>query len=413
MHSQKKKELIELLARSLDITPDMYNVAQSKVRGIENYLQSVDHRIIVYKQGSFKHGTIVRPYKKDDYDIDLVVELPMDKNSVQPSAVKKALGLYLQNQNYRISLQAEEGRRCWTLKYPRSSDGKIAAFHIDLVPSVLESAAEKATINPPTYRNTAIAITHIEDRRTNPYTYGWRSSNPQGYSKWFDDINYGKYGAIMANDRQRVFESYRNMFASASDVGDDYTRSPLQMVIQILKRHRDVMYNGTPQQDYKPISIIITTLVAKIVEANNIVTNNTYDLLNTVIEGLVFYSNLLTHGITSDSDDFKTKQLISKRMVNGFAKWYIPNPTDSKENFADKWCKDSTYASEFFRWVKRAKQDLLDILDGSQKSDDIKGKLKYCLGQDVANVLGGFVFSETSQPRVMSSTIPGAKPYRF
>ena len=37
-------------------------------------------------------------------------------------------------------------------------------------------------------------------------------------------------------------------------------KSPLQRVVQILKRHRDLMFNG---DESKPISIIITTLAAR------------------------------------------------------------------------------------------------------------------------------------------------------
>ena len=62
MDKSKKKELIEKVAHGLDITPDMYNRSESVVRGISAYLKNIDPSVQVYKQGSFKLGTIVRPY---------------------------------------------------------------------------------------------------------------------------------------------------------------------------------------------------------------------------------------------------------------------------------------------------------------------------------------------------------------
>lgn len=172
------------------------------------------------------------------------------------------------------------------------------------------------------------------------------------------------------------------------------------------------MYANTEHEDFKPISIIITTLVGKIVEENSIIENNTYKLLNSILKGLEFYASLLTSGITSDfSDDYKTKKLISKRMIDGKVVWSIKNPANSAENLADKWCKDSKYATEFFRWVKQAQIDLVDILEGDNKFEDIRAKLKYCLDVDIENILSGFNFSEISQPRPFNMQRDIPKPY--
>ena len=413
MDKSKKKELVEKVAHGLDITPDMYNRSESVVRGITTYLKNIDPSIQVYKQGSFKLGTIVRPCKKDrkgDFDVDIVVQFSYDKNTINPSAIKDMLGGYLKRSNYRGYLDAE-GRRCWTLNYPHREGESITSFHIDLLPCVHESASVKNTIKPDAYKNTAVAITHISDRRTNPYTYAWRQSNPQGFAKWFDDINYGRYTAIKASDRQRVFENYRSIFSSIEAVGNDYTRSPFQMVIQILKRHRDVMYANKERECFKPISIIITTLVGKIVEENHVTENNTYELLNIVLEGLAYYSSLQTEGITSDfAEEFKTKQLVQKHMVNGKSYWSIKNPANSGENLADKWCADSSYAVEFFRWVKQAQSDLVDILE-TGKPDDIIAKFKFCLGEEIGNLLGGFKFADCAPARPVVITPTTPKPY--
>jgi hypothetical protein len=416
MDKNKKKELLETVAHGLDITPEMYNKAEKAVGEITAYLTSIESSLKIYKQGSFNLGTIVRPYKRDrkgDYDVDLVVEFNYDKKTVNSSIIKGRLGEYLKSLSYREYLD-DEGRRCWTLIYPTTNGNYVTStFHIDLLPCVPESDDIKSEIKPEVYQNTAIAITHISDKRTRPYTYKWRTSNPNGFAKWFNDLDYSKYSPLKRLDRQRVFNANKYLFESVESVGDDYTRSPLQMVIQILKRHRDVMYANTEREAYKPISIIITTLVGKIVEENNLVTNNTYELLNDILKGLEYYASLQNQGITSDyADEYKTKQLIHKSIVNGKVKWKIKNPANSGENLADKWCEDSTYATEFFRWVKKARNDLVDILDGA-KPAEIIAKLKDCLGEDIGYLLEKFDFAETVAPRPVMINSGISKPYRL
>lgn len=415
MNKIKKKELIEKIAHILDITPDMYNHSESVVQGIAAYLKNINPNIKIYKQGSFKIGTVVRPYKKDresDFDVDLVIEFSNEKKSVNPRYIKISLRKYLEGQNYEQFLD-EEGRRCWTLNYPHKYDDKTISFHIDLLPCVRESEGTKRNIKPDIYINSAIAITHITDKRTNPYTYEWMPSNPLGYAKWFDDINYSKYAGIKGIDRQRVFENNRDLFGSLDKVDEVYTRSPLQRVIQILKRHKDVMYANTDCEQYKPISIIITTLVGRIVEENNIVENDTYELLNIVLKGLEYYASLQTQGITSDfAEEYKTKKLIQKRIVEGKAKWFIKNPANSGENLANKWCQNPSYSSEFFKWVKQVQNDLADILEGGFKPDEIISKLKFCLGEDVANELDGFDFSELPRTKQVFTDPILPKPYK-
>ena len=41
MTDKKKQELIERIAHSLDITPEMYDQSQSVVRGLTNYVKNI------------------------------------------------------------------------------------------------------------------------------------------------------------------------------------------------------------------------------------------------------------------------------------------------------------------------------------------------------------------------------------
>lgn len=243
MNSVVRKELMDKIAQALDITPDMFNKAMSVAKGLANYIENQGYTVEVYKQGSFKLGTIIKPYKKDkdsDYDMDLVVQYVDKKEKQNHSAIKQRLGDALKKSQYKDYLD-KEGRRCWTLIYPKTVTID-ASFHIDLLPCLDEDASVKETISPIKYRNSAIAITNIKDKESNPIVYDWQSSNPKGYIQWFHELNTNKYNSVRAQDKKRVFETNRTLFESLEKVGDEYTRTPLQKVIQILKRHRDVMY---------------------------------------------------------------------------------------------------------------------------------------------------------------------------
>ena len=97
------------------------------------------------------------------------------------------------------------------------------------------------------FNSTAIRITDKIDKNyyteTNPEI--WNKSNPFGYAVWFQDrcTNFMDKTIILRESVNPLPKYQRN-------------KLPLQRVVQILKRHRDILFNG---DDDKPISIIITT----------------------------------------------------------------------------------------------------------------------------------------------------------
>jgi hypothetical protein len=129
-------------------------------------------------------------------------------------------------------------------------------------------------------------------------------------------------------------------------VPDALVRSPLQRVIQLLKRHRDVRFAGHQLEGEKPISMIITTLAAQAYLGELDVASS----LAAVLERM---------------DDFAASGIIEKQL----GRWYIPNPVNPAENFADRWNEPgSRRADAFFQWVGWARQDL--TLAEEQPSED-------------------------------------------
>lgn len=135
-------------------------------------------------------------------------------------------------------------------------------------------------------------------------------------------------------------------------IAADNVKTPLRISVQILKRHRDVRYEGDP--DDKPISIIVTTLAAAAYE-NEL---EVFDALMGII----------------------TRMEASIQMIDG--KWWIPNPVNPKENFADKWNEFPQRATRFFEWIAMVKLDIESVLR-QRGLDNVSGQLSTSFGVDV------------------------------
>jgi hypothetical protein len=355
---------LEELAEALDISPSKYKEAVEHYTAVGNWLDAPDSPLKeydprVYPQGSFRLGTVVRPVIKGreaDYDIDLVCCLDAPRPWLEPRELKHLVGDRLKNhETYRRMLE-QEGRRCWTLDYAES-DG--IGFHLDALPSV--SGAGTAILEHllggvnHDFAKHAIELTE----RLADHSYIWLpgGSNPQGYALWFDSVNMAARVIAAPLQKQRLFEANRMIYASVHDVPDALVRSPLQRAIQLLKRHRDVRFAGHPLEADKPISVIITTLVARAYEGEA----DVGAALARILERI---------------EDFTTSGIIERRQD----RWCIPNPVNPEENFADRWNEPGRRRAEaFFQWVAWARQDLA-LADEQLSAAGIKAALNESFG---------------------------------
>lgn len=141
----------------------------------------------------------------------------------------------------------------------------------------------------------------------------------------------------MQDNKKRLLDSYmkeHRLVVASADVEEIKRRkikTPLQRVVQLLKRHRDIMF-ADDDSGNKPISIIITTIAATLYqEEDNIVDAMTNILL-------------------------EAPEWINRNKKNDI--YYIENPSYPGENFADKWNTHPERATAFFNWVKQATADL-------------------------------------------------------
>lgn len=336
--TKKAERLLDVLAKSLEIPITKYEAAERSYKSLGQWLDRpqssfAGKSVTVYSQGSFRLGTVIPPHDVDgEYDLDVVCEIDMGKLELTQKQLKEQLGEEIKAYAKAKGMAApNEARRCWTLNY---ADG--AQFHMDILPALPDGARQKllveaAGLDGKSLSN-ALAITCIYDRNYSRRTDDWPGSNPKGYSEWFRERMKVVFTA--RRETLRLFEAR----ASVEEIPEYRVKTPMQSAIQILKRHRDMRFTG--DEELRPISIILTTLSALAYNQE------------TTISGALF-------GILDRMDSH-----IKKR--NNV--YWIENPADPRENFADKWAENPDKKDAFYDWLEMAKEDF--ALAGRANVDD-------------------------------------------
>ena len=337
---------LEQVASDIDIPPGKYQDAVDRYQAVGRWLEDGEYpgcqgELSICVQGSFRLGTVVRPIRdgvEACYDIDLVCEMPLRKDETTPQVVKSMVGDRLREHGTYKKLLDPEGRRCWTLEYAEQ-DG--VGFHLDVLPAVPDARG---------LLDTAIAITHKAEN-----VYSWSASNPRGYGVWFDGKNTAAFARVMFEQKQAIQRRLSMIYASIDKVPDQLVRTPLQRSIQLMKRHRDLHFNHHERIDYAPISIIITTLAAQLY-------GNEMDVYS-ALSGIV--GKLQAHAALVEGKAIDRSLAVLGLIQHGpDGTWYIGNPANPAENFADRWHEDNhARARAFFAWVDTLQKDLLNILD--------------------------------------------------
>ncbi len=323
--------IIEQLAKTLDITPTQYANAIRSYEYVGNHLSHENSPLAKYHpeilpQGSFLFNTMIRPINEDDeLDIDLVCRLEGKAPAWTQYDLKHQIGDRLKaNGTINPLIKLPDGRRCWTLVYRDE-----AKFHMDILPALIGSnhkvILEKnfSNITQQDVKNLAICITDRElpNYKTSLNSNDWLSSNPFGYGIWFEQL-----ASIGTNKTRLLTEAVRPVPKFEEE------KPILKRIVQILKRHRDVMFGG---DEHKPISMIITTLAAKAYSQQD-------DILETLIS------------IVSRMETFIEERWSPQH--SRYIKW-IQNPVNDQENFADKWCECAQKQVNFYDWLEKLKED--------------------------------------------------------
>lgn len=290
--------LLQSISKHIGISKNEAEQAEKSYQALINWLAKgyATKNVVAFPQGSLALGTSVKPINDNsEYDLDIVCGFSF-------GAFETAGGLKLEVGNrfkehalYRKIMQPE-GRRCWTFQYFN--------FHIDLLPAIV-------------FKKKNQPIWATDKDKTNG-TYSWISTNPKGFIEWF-------------LSRDSLLDSVVARKFDAEPVPAYIQHTKCQMLVRLLKRHRDVFFNRAPAIEKKdiPISIIITTLVGE-----------EFHPAETLQDFL-----------------YRIPSAMQERIQNST----VCNPVDPRENFADKWSSHPEKKKCFEKWLRQLDRDVRQL----------------------------------------------------
>lgn len=394
MKEDHQQVIIEKIAESLNIPDSAYEKASARYKSLGEWFGREESACgkfdpHIYPQGSFRLGTVVRG---DSYDLDFGCRLRqgVTKETHSQQELKELVGTDMEAYRKANGMQNElaEKHRCWRLEYADE-----LKFHMDGVPSIpeledrrrlLKEAMIKSGRESVLAESVAAFAGAITDNRLPNYALidsDWRISNSEGYALWFEH----RMRRGMTGSQERVFLEKRAVAQVENLPPVQRAITPLQQSVQLLKRHRDIMFSDNA--DSKPISIILTTLAGW-----------AYDGEIELVQAI--------QGILAKMGSFVSRE--NPR---------VPNPVNPQEDFADKWANPK-YASlkleeAFWSWLRQAQNDL-DLILASSDPRFIAEQVTECFEsrineEDLASRIGRP--SSIHIPKKVSVSSTPAKPW--
>ncbi|MCO6042705.1 nucleotidyltransferase [Aeoliella sp. ICT_H6.2] len=294
-------KVLELLCELLQPTPSLWQDAQQKYQAAANWLSAQESQLYSLRpdikyQGSALIETVVRPWQREEFDVDLLCILETDqRRHPDPMAVYDLVADRLaEHATYRRLMNRKA--RCIELDY-------AGQFHLDIVPAILQLGSATKLLIP--------------DRSLKT----WLPTDPFGYADWF----FGRTPVT-----QPLVEHYR----ARADVEPLRPAKraaqilPLQRTVQLMKRRRDLYFDGNAAA---PKSIALTTLTAKHYGGQALCT----DALLGALDGI-------------DAEIQQSAAILA-----------IPNPVDPRENLGRHWNAHSyTRFTRFIRQFSEEMREL-------------------------------------------------------
>jgi hypothetical protein len=249
--NEQLDDLLSRLCIELAITDSQYTRAVSAYSALGNWIADEDGPLDrfqprVFAQGSIPLGTTVKPRRREEFDADLVCVFQRDFDRLAPHQVYDlVMNRVLEHDTYRPMVEPCD--RCIRLNYENQ-------FHLDIVPAVPAPAASATRIEIPNHTKTT-----------------WQHTDPEGFLRWFKSRQIvGR--RFVADKRAEVEPMPAN--------GDPEEKTTLQCVVQLLKRRRDVHFDG---RDDAPKSILLTTLAGQHYGQELISTDATINILQKIL----------------------------------------------------------------------------------------------------------------------------------
>lgn len=252
----------------------------------------------VYVQGSGAIGTLNQPLKGGVSDIDGVCELTlMDWNRYDALSVLDAFERRMR-EHATYEWMIERKNRCIRIIYKNR-------FHLDILPAApVHRGVEGGPLKVPCQQ-----------------AQDWKDSSPKGYASWFlgrsalfdKSVRLDERGVEALPDHQSLAE-----------------KSPLQLVVQLLKRRRDIAFENQ-EPELAPISIVLTTLAGHFYQGER----SLVAAMNSILDGISNAINQVPRG---------------SRLI-------VRNPVNQNEDLSERWGTTQGAYNAFFTWFFQFKND--------------------------------------------------------
>ena len=337
----QREDILTRIAVSLELDEtrkqrmeSAYNAVYDILEKDEVFFSKVD--FLVYPQGSKAIGTTVKPRGKEEFDLDITVEIRDPYYNYTSSEIYNHLIRVLSNNDtYKEKLVKKN--RCARIDY-------VGYFHMDVLPGCIVISGDSKIMVP--------------DRELS----SWTSSNPKGYANWFTQ-KAETISSSNLNKAFRTFSALNEAKAEQEELPNDdvYSKEPLKRAVQLTKRYRDIYFEKNPK--HKTSSIVLTTIFGELYEGESSIYQTIDSILNKIVKRYADYQYLFE------------SQGVYKRIK-------VLNPVNSDEDFTEKWDKEKEYYNQFIAFAKSYKEKWEKLKNGDFGvaeelfgSDRIKGIL--------------------------------------
>lgn len=287
--------LLGQVAEDIQLSPTRYQKAVEHYEAVGKWLAAPESQLALFRprvfaQGSMALGTTVSPWGRVEYDVDLVCEVTGGQWTAETlfDAVYARL-----RDNGKVAPLLTPSKPCARLEYRGD-------FHLDIIPAVHYLAGmPRPWVSEYTATGVLVPTPDLKE---------WAPSNPEGFIKWF------KSRAVTVR-RDWLLKAKLEPLPEQTEAED---KAPLAVAVQLLKRARDVAFNG---KGIAPRSIVLTTLAGKHYVGGESVT----DIMEAVLSGIRADIRAAGSGIVP-----------------------VPNPTNLAENFSDSMTKAGQEALDRF-----------------------------------------------------------------
>lgn len=253
--------LLELICVQIQLTETQDQAARSHYAAVADWL-SREGSVLrefsphIFPQGSQRLGTTTKPYGQSEFDLDAVCKLAISDHCHPGELYKLIWDRLHEHETYRPMMKRLP--RCIRLEYAGN-------FHLDIAPAVPDNDCGGSCILVPDL-NANLALHHSKND-------SWKSTNPVGLAKWFEDRCVPVW----------VFnEKYaRAQVDPVPEKEAVHAKPALKRSVQLFKRWRDVEYEDRVK--LAPPSIILTTLSGQFYQRQQLCVDALQSILDSTV----------------------------------------------------------------------------------------------------------------------------------